>query len=88
MTYILKWRPADTGIPAALRFSEKDEALEQACALLARREQNVELYENGKLVPMSVIRLYRESRPKAASEKSVPQSAQPTPAERGRNKRR
>jgi hypothetical protein len=61
VTYIVKWRPATTGIPATLRFQEKHEALDQACALLSAREQNVEVYENGKLVPMAQIKVYRDN---------------------------
>jgi len=64
MTYVVKWRPA-TDIPAMLRFQEKHKAFDQACALLAARQQNVEVYENGKLIPMAEIRAYRDSRPKA-----------------------
>ena len=67
MPYIVKWRPASTGIPATLRFPEKHEAYEQACTLLAAREQNVEVYENGKLVPRAEIDAYRDSRPKPAA---------------------
>ena len=65
MTYIVKWRPASE-IPATLRFQDKDRAFDQACALLAAREQNVEVYENGKLIPMAEIRAHRDSRPKPA----------------------
>jgi len=65
MTYIVKWRPA-TDIPAMLRFQEKNKAFDQACALLAARERNVEVYENGKLIPMAEVRTYRDSRSKAA----------------------
>ena len=83
MTYVLRWRPASTGIPAMLRFQEKHDAFDQACTLLSAREQNVEVYENGKLVPMAVIRAYRDSRRKAA-----PENAPPTPSEGRGTKRR
>ena len=64
MTYIVRWRSASE-IPATLRFQDEDKAFDQACAVLAAREQNVEVYENGKLIPMAEIRTYRDSRPKA-----------------------
>ena len=66
MTYIVKWRPASTGIPATLRFQEKHKAFDQACASLAARDQNVEVYENGKLIPMAEIKAYRDAQPKAS----------------------
>ncbi len=63
MTFIVKWR-SDAGIPAApLRFQDRTKALDQACALIRVGEQNVQVYDNGKLIPGEKITAYFLGRP-------------------------
>jgi hypothetical protein len=63
MTFVVKWR-SDSGIPAnPLRFADRTKALDQACALIRSGEQNVQVYENGKLIPGEKITAYFNGRP-------------------------
>jgi hypothetical protein len=63
MTFVVRWR-SESGIPAApLRFQDRTKALDQACALIRAGQQNVEVYEKGKLIPGEKVTAYFNGRP-------------------------